>query len=159
MYNWLVFLHVFFAFTFMLAHGVHAAAMLAFRTETDPERALTFFNIVPELHMVRILMVLMGLPGLIAAFITPWWRQGWVWASVVIFFMISFVMYKYGAGYFNLIEGAAERLIEAKKTDINRETALKEFEAARTARHPMTVSIVGILGLAIILWLMRFKPF
>jgi len=159
MYNWLVFLHVFFAFTFMLAHGVHAAAMLAFRTEKDPERALTFFNIVPELHMVRILMVLLGLPGLIAAFITPWWRQGWVWVSVVVFFMISVVMYKYGAGYFNLIQGAAERLIEARKMNIDVDSALKEFEEARTARHPMTVSIVGILGLAIILWLMRFKPF
>jgi hypothetical protein len=159
MYNWLVFLHVFFAFTFMLAHGVHAAAMLAFRTEKDPERALTFFNIVPELHMVRILMILLGLPGLIAALITSWWRQGWVWVSVVVFFMISFVMYKYGAGYFNLIQGAAQRLIEARKMNIDVDTALKEFEEARTARHPMTVSIVGILGLAIILWLMRFKPF
>ena len=159
MYNWLVFLHIFFAFTFMLAHGVHAAAMLAFRAEKDPERSLTFFNIVPELHMVRILMILLGLPGLIAAFITPWWRQGWVWASAVIFFIISFVMYKYGAGYYNMIEGAATRLIEAKKTNINLETALKEFEAARTAWHPIAVAIIGIVGLAIILWLMRFKPF
>ena len=159
MYNWLVFLHIFFAFTFMLAHGVHAAAMLAFRNEKDPERALTFFNIVPELHMVRILMVSMGLPGLIAAFITPWWRHGWVWASVVIFFIISFVMYKYGAGYFGLIESAAKRLIEARKTNTDVESALMAFEEARTARHPITVSVVGITGLAIILWLMRFKPF
>jgi hypothetical protein len=159
MYNWLVFLHVFFAFTFMLAHGVHAAAMLAFRTEKDPEHALTFFNIVPELHMVRILMVLLGLPGLIAAFMTSWWRQGWVWASLIVFLVISYVMYRYGAGYFNLIQGAAERLIEARKTNMGVEPALKEFEEARTARHPIVVSIVGIAGLAIILWLMRFKPF
>ena len=80
MYNWLVFLHIFFGFSFMLAHGVHAAAMLAFRSEKDPERSLTFFNIVPQINMVRYLTVLMGLPGFIAAFITPWWQQGWVWA-------------------------------------------------------------------------------
>jgi hypothetical protein len=159
MYNWLVYLHIFFAFTFLLAHGVHAAAMLAFRVEKDPERALTFFNIVPEIGMVRYLTVLMGLPGFIAAFITPWWRQGWVWASVVVFIFISYVMYKYGAGYFELIQRAAEQLIEARKMKIDVEAALKEFEEARTARHPMTVSIVGILGLAIILWLMSFKPF
>jgi len=159
MYNWLVFLHIFFGFSLMLSHGVHAAAMLAFRNEKDPERALTFFNIVPQIHMVRIFMVSMGLPGLIAAFITPWWLQGWIWASVVIFFIISFVMYKYGAGYFELIQGAAERLIEARKTNTDVETALEKFEEARTARHPITVSIIGIVGLAIILWLMRFKPF
>lgn len=159
MYNWLVFLHIFFAFTFMLAHGVHAAAMLAFRNEKDPERALTFFNIVPELHLVRILMVSLGVSGFLAAFITPWWHQGWVWASAIVFLVISFLMYRYGAGYFNLIEGAAERLIEAKKSNTEIEAALKAFEAARTARHPIIVSIIGLAGLAIILWLMRFKPF
>ena len=159
MYNWLVFLHIFFGFTFMLAHGVHAAAMLAFRNEKDPERALTFFNIVPELHMVRILMVSLGVSGFLAAFITPWWRQGWVWASALIFLVISFLMYRYGAGYFNLIQGAAERLIEAKKSNSEVQAALKAFEEARTARHPIIVSITGLVGLAIILWLMRFKPF
>lgn len=76
MYNWLVFLHIFFAFAFMLAHGVHAAAMLAFRNEKDPERGLTFFNIVPQINMVRYLTLLMGVPGMIAAFITPRWRHG-----------------------------------------------------------------------------------
>ena len=159
MYNWLVFLQVFFGFSFMLAHGVHAAAILAFRNEKDPERALTFFNIVPELGLVRYLTVLMGLSGFIAAFITPWWRHGWVWTSVAVFFIISFVMYKYGAGYFGLIERAAERLIEARKTNTDFEAALKAFEEARTARHPIIVSITGLVGLAIILWLMRFKPF
>ena len=143
----------------MLVHGVHAAAMLAFRSERDPERALTFFNIVPQINMVRYLIVLMGVPGVIAAFITPWWRQGWTWASLVVFLIISFVMYRYGAGYFGLIEGAAQRVIEARKTNSEVETAQKEFEKARTARHPIGVSIIGIVGLAIILWLMRFKPF
>ena len=68
-------------------------------------------------------------------------------------------MYKYGAGYFELIQGSAERLIEARKTNTDVETALEKFEEARTARHPITVSAIGVAGLAIILWLMRFKPF
>ena len=159
MYNWLVFLHIFFGFSLMLAHGVHAAAMLAFRNEKDPERALTFFNIVPQINMVRYLMVLMGVPGVIAAFITPWWRQGWVWASLVVFLIISFVMYRYGAGYFGLIERAAQQVIEARKGNTDVETAQKEFDQVRLSSHPMLVSVVGLLGLAIILWLMRFKPF
>lgn len=159
MYQWIVFLHVFFALVFMLAHGVSAAAMLSFRKEPDPERSLTFFNIVPNQTRIRILTVLMGISGFIAAFLTIWWRQGWVWASFGVFLIISFVMNKYGGGYFGLIEGAAARLIEARKTNTNVEVALKEFDEARNARHPMVVSVVGIAGLAIILWLMRFKPF
>jgi hypothetical protein len=159
MYQWTVFLHVFFAFAFMLAHGVQAAAMLSFRKEPDPERSLTFFNIVPALTMVRVLTLLMGITGLIAAFLTTWWRQGWVWASFVVFLIISYIMYKYGAGCYGLIYGAANRLIEARRTNTNVEKALKEFDEARNAWHPMFVSVVGIAGLAIILWLMRFKPF
>jgi len=159
MYNWLVFLHVFFALIFMLVHGVHAAAMLAFRSEKDPERAMTFFNIVPNIRSVRWLMVAMGIPGIAASILTGWWRQGWVWASAVIFLAISFIMYRYGAGYFNLIQHAALGLIAARKENANGEAALQKFEAARTAPHPVAVSIVGIVGLGIIVWLMRFRPF
>jgi hypothetical protein len=150
---------VFFGLAFMLAHGVSAAAMLSFPREPDPERSLTFFNIVPQATMIRVLTVLMGISGFIAAFLSSWWRQGWVWASFVVFLIIAYTMYKYGGGYFGLIEGAATRLIEARKTNTNVETAQKEFDEARNARYPMVVSIVGIVGLAIILWLMRFKPF
>jgi len=159
MYNWLVFLHIFFSFLFMLVHGAHAAAMLKFRGEPDPELSLTFFNIVPDIKYVRYLTVALGVFGLAAAFITPWWKQGWVWASLIVFFIISWVMYQYGAGYYTIIFGAAERLIEAKKTNTDLPAAQKEYDDARNAPNAMIVSIVGIVGLALILWLMRFKPF
>ena len=159
MYQWIVFLHVFFGFLFMLAHGVHASVMLSFRAEKNPERSLTFFNIVSPLTLVRWLTVLMGVTGFIAAFMSPWWRYGWVWASVLIFAIISYIMFYYGSGYFTLIEAAATRLVEARKTNTNVDAALKEFDQARNAPHPMVVSVVGIAGLAIILWLMRFKSF
>ncbi|MBI1793708.1 MAG: hypothetical protein HYR70_05910 [Chloroflexi bacterium] len=159
MYNWLVFLHILFAFLFMLAHGVHAAAMLKFRTEPDPERSLTFFNIVPQPNLIRVLTILLGIPAFVAAFLAGWWQKGWVWVSVAVFLVISYVMFKYGAGYYSVIESAALRLIKARKTGTDLEAALKEFDKARNAPHPIIVSIVGIAGLAVILWLMRFKPF
>jgi len=159
MYNWLVFLHILFAFLFMLAHGAHAAAMLKFRGEPDPEKSMNFDNIFPTTTLLRVLTVLMGVPGLIAALITPWWRQGWTWASLVIFLTISRIMFKYGAGYYDIIFGAAKRLIEAKKTNVSLPAAQKEYDEARNSPHAIIVSIVGIGGLAIILWLMRFKPF
>jgi len=159
MYNWLVFLHIFFAFLFLLAHGPHVAAMLKFRGEANPERSLTFFNNVPDIKYVRYLYIALGVFGFAAAFITPWWKQGWVWLSAVVFLIISFVMYKYGTGYYYIIQGAAERLIEARKTNVNLSAAQKEFDDARNAPHAMIVSVVGIVGLVLILWLMRFKPF
>jgi len=82
-----------------------------------------------------------------------------VWASLAVFLIISFVMYKYGAGYYGIIFDAANRLIEAKKTNADLPAAQKKFDDARNAPHAMIVSVVGLVGLAIILWLMRFKPF
>lgn len=143
----------------MLAHGVHAAAMLKFRGEPDPEKSLTFFNIVPEVALVRYLVVASGVFGFGAAIYAGFWRQGWVWSSAVIFIILMWVMFKYGAGYFEIIEGAATRLIEAKATNMDLEAAQQEFDRARHSPYPMMVSVVGVLSLAIILWLMRFKPF
>jgi len=159
MYNWLVLLHIFFAFLFILSHGPHVVAMLKFRGEPDPERSLSFFNMVPNLRYIRYFYIAMGVFGFAASFITGWWKQGWIWTSTVVFLVITWVMYKYGTGYYNIIIDASTRLIEAKQTNTNLPAAQKEYNDARNAPHAMIVSIVGIVGLAIILWLMRFKPF
>ena len=159
MYNLLVFLHIFLSLLLMLGHGAHAAAMLKFRGELDPERSLTFFNNVPDIKYVRYLTMAMGLFGFAPAFMTIWWRQWWIWLSVLVFLIVSWVMFRYGAGYYNIIEGAATRLIEARKTNVNLPAAEKDFDDARNSPYPMLVSVVGIVGLAVILWLMRFKPF
>lgn len=159
MYNWLVFLHIFFSFLFILGHGAHVAAMLKFRGEADPEQSKTFFNIVPDIKYVRYFTVAMGLFGFVAAFIAGWLNKGWIWVSVIIFIIIWFVMYKYGGGYYGIISNATTHLIEAKKTNTNLTAAQKEFDEARNAPHTTIVYVVGIVGLAIILWLMKFKPF
>lgn len=159
LYNWLVFLHIFFAFLFMLGHGAHVAAMLKFRGEPDPEQSMNFFSILPDIKFVRYFTIAMGVFGFAAAFMAGWLQAGWIWASAVISIIIWFVMFKYGGGYYYIISEAATRFIEAKKTNTNLPVAQKEFDEARNAPHTTIVSIVGIVGLAIILWLMRFKPF
>lgn len=159
MYNWLVVLHILFAFLMMLTHGAHAAAMLKFRGEPDPEKSLAFFSNVPDLNYVRYLYIAMGVFGFAAAIFTGWWNKGWVWSSAVVFAIVAWAMYKYGTGYYYIISDTARRLIEAKKTNVDLPAAQKEFDDARFMPNAMIVSIVGILGLAVILWLMRFKPF
>jgi len=159
MYQWIVLLHVFLAFLFILVHGVYAAAMLKFRGESDPERSATFFNIVPELTLGRWLIALMGITGFLAAFLSTWWKQGWVWTSFAVFLIVSYIMNRYGAGYYTLMADTTRRLLEARASNTDVDAAQTEFDRARYASHPTIVSVVGIVGLAVILWLMRFKPF
>ena len=78
---------------------------------------------------------------------------------MLVFLIVSWVMYIYGAGYYGMISNAARRLIEARKTNVDLPAAQKEFDEARNAPNALIVSTVGVVGLAILLWLMRFKPF
>jgi len=47
-----------------LARGVHATAMPAIRTEKDPKRSPTLFNVVPQISPVRNPTLLRGILGL-----------------------------------------------------------------------------------------------
>jgi len=162
MYNWLVFLHILFAFLFMLGHGAHVAAMLKFRGEPDPERSKTFFSNVPDIKYVRYFTVAMGVFGLAAAFVTPWWKAGWPWISLVVFLIIWWVMYRYGGGYYGIISNAAAQLIEGKKTDTDLPAAQKRIRrcaqrsscydcfCSRTrwaCRHPVADEVQTVLGI------------
>ncbi|MCZ7545963.1 MAG: hypothetical protein M5R40_21660 [Anaerolineae bacterium] len=155
MYRWVVFMHIAATFGFLLAHGVQAAVMLKFRVEADPERSLTLFNVLPRLRLVRLTTVLIVITGLIAGFMLNWWRQGWLWASLALLIVITVLMARYGSGYFGMIAGSAARAVEAGK----RGPDMDAFNAARTAWHPIGMTVVGVGGFAVILWLMMFKPF
>jgi len=160
MYRWIVFLHVFSAFAWLLVHGVYAAVMLKFRGEADPERSLTFFNALPNsMRLGRFLLALVVIIGLIAGFMQTWWKQGWMWAAVALLAVISIVMNRYGAGYFDVIEKAAMRAVEQRKNQSAPPTDPDAFAAARVAWRPIGMTVVGLVGLAVILWLMMFKPF
>lgn len=155
MYRWVVFLHMLAVFVFLLVHGGAAAVMLRLRSEEDPESGLALFNILPTVGWLRLMLAVVLITGLIPGFMVDWWRQGWMWASLVVLAAIAFVHWRYGSGYLGLFVEAANRAIGEKSNS----SALDEFAAARATWHPIGVMVVGVVGLAIILWLMMFKPF
>ncbi len=158
MYAWVVFLHVLAALVFMLAHGGQAAVMLRFRGEADPERSLALFNAVPDLLVLRVLLAVVVISGLLAGAMGGWLTGGWMWASLIVLGAVTPAMRRWGAGYYTLIEEAATRAI-AECDSENAAAALDGFAAARVAWHPIGVTVIGIAGIAVILWLMMFKPF
>jgi hypothetical protein len=105
MYNWVVLLHVASVLAFMLAHGVHVSAMWAMGGEADPERMLTFFNIVPSITTLRILLAALLLSGAVAGFMGSWWGRGWIWTSLALLAFIAVTMWRFG-GEFYLSGGA-----------------------------------------------------
>jgi len=155
-YPWVVFLHVISVFYFLLLHGVQMAVTFKLREQTDPATVEGVWVTMPNsLTPLRISYAAIILTGLIAGFMSVWWRQGWMWTSLVLLVAIAGVMNRVGAGYFIAVEAAATHALENQGDA----AALEKFNAVKNSRTPEILSLVGLLGLAVILWLMMFKPF
>lgn len=159
MQGWLLFVHIASVLAFMLAHGIHVAVMWAWRGERDPERGLTFFNAVPEITLTRLLVVTVVATGLLAGFVGSWWRQWWMWLSIAILLGIWAAMVRWGGGFYNLVQAAAERAVEERKSGSDSTVALDAYHATRRGWQPLAMMAVGLGGVGAILWLMIFKPF
>jgi hypothetical protein len=109
-----------------------------------------------------VLTVAIVVTGLIGGIVIPYWRQWWMWLSLVLLLAITWAMRRYGGGYFGLMETPTMEVLEAAKSGGDPAgLALKRgaYHAARLRPHPFIVTVVGLGGLAVILWLMVFKPF
>jgi uncharacterized membrane protein len=133
--------------------------MWAFRREADPERALTFFNDLPTVTGLRALLALVVVSGAIAGLMGSWWGSGWIWASLALLAAIAGAMWRFGGGYFGLVQEAAEAAIGARGADPPEAAPLAAYDTARGSWQPMGMSVIGLGGVAVILWLMMFKPF
>jgi hypothetical protein len=159
MYEWVVFVHVASILAFMLAHGIHMTAMWAMRREPDPERMLTFFNDVPQATGLRVILLVVVLSGAIAGFMGSWWGSGWIWISLALLALIAVVMWRFGGEYFGLVEGAAAAAVAARTEDPANPAPQAAYDAARRSWQTPGLSFIGLGGVAVILWLMMFKPF
>lgn len=162
MERWVLYLHLASVLGFMLAHGVQVQVMWRQRGEPDPERNLGLFDPLPGLLLLRLLLGAVIGTGLVAGILVPWWRQWWMWIALALLLAITWLMRRYGGGYYELIQRTATEAIEAAKegAEASDQAAKRAaFDAARGGWHPIVVSAIGLGGLAIILWLMMFKPF
>jgi predicted amino acid dehydrogenase len=68
-------------------------------------------------------------------------------------------MWRYGGGYWDAVQNAATRAVEARSSEPPDAAARRAFDAARGSWQTAGLSVIGLGGLAVILWLMMFKPF
>lgn len=159
MYEWVVFVHVASVLAFMLFHGVHMTAMWAMRREPDPERMLTFFNDMPVTTGLRLILSVVVLSGATAGFMGSWWGSGWIWTSLALLTFIGVTMWRFGGGFFGLVQGAAEAAVAARTQDPSNPAPQAAYDLARRSWQTPALSVIGLGGLGVILWLMMFKPF
>lgn len=149
--NWFLFWrYVHFAgiVVFVAGHGVSAAVTVRLPKERDPARlepllALSRSSIVWS-NVGLLVLVIGGVANWVSQDYAP---QGWLWAAAGLLLVLAVLGVVLAAPYFRRVR-AAIAVGDAAALD----TAL-------SPKVPWTVFWVETVGVAIILWLMVYKPF
>ena len=165
MYEWLVYIHVLATFAFLLTHGVSSVVALRLRGQRDPALArawmlIYYDNGIYYGALYGSLLVLL-LTGIISAFMGRWWGHGWIWLSLALLIGIIVSMTFIGAMHYTKVRKALGLpYLERWEAQPAIDPAPLEEIAALLANSPaITLAVIGFGGIAVILWLMMFKPF
>lgn len=162
MYGAIVYLHVVGVFILLLAHGGSANAAFQLKRERNPDRlrALLDLSVLSYMGMYIGLLLLL-VTGVIAGFMGSYWGRGWIWASIVLLVALAAFMGIYGSSYYGRVRTAVG-LKPYRRTDqmpLGHMASEQELDTLLRSNRPLILTIIGVLGLLIILWLMMFKPF
>jgi hypothetical protein len=161
-YPWIVVLHVLGAFMFVFGHGASAFAAIRLRRERDPNRIAAMLEVSTFSYIAMGVgwVVLLG-AGIVATFMAGLWGEAWIWASLVIFIVLTGYMTPRAAGWMLEVRHAVgiKSPFADKKDDPDPIPATPE-ELDRILRSPriFEVTAVGGIGLATIIILMVLKP-
>lgn len=158
MYQWLLFLHVGSVLAFMLAHGVQVIVTWRMRWQEDPRLIAALFEPLPSMRPLRLSMVAIFVTGVLLMAELGAWTRWWIWLSIAVLALIWVLMWQWGGAYYGSISQAAEAAVAAKGNP-GEPAALAEFHVVRKSWRVPALTVVGLGGLAAILWLMIFRPF
>ena len=159
---WIVFAHIIGVFVFLIAHGVSVGVVLRLRSERDPAAVRTLVDLSRRSILVMSVGALVWLvAGILAGFSGNYWTTGryWIWASLVVAFVVIGVMTPFGRLYLNRVRVAVGIDVKTGAVDANAPVDAAALEAAIMSGRPMLLAAIGAGGLVVLAWLMMFKPF
>jgi hypothetical protein len=162
-YPWIVTLHVLGAFLFVFGHGASAFAALRLRGERDPVRIGAMLEVsTTSMWTMGIGWIVLLAAGILATFMAGLWGKVWIWASLVIFIVLTGYMTPRAGGWTREVRHAVgiKAPFSDPKDAPDPEPASPE-ELDRILRSPriFEVTAVGGIGLVTIIVLMVLKPF
>lgn len=161
-HGWIVFIHIVGVFTFLLAHGVSAGVLLRLRSERDPAAVRTLLDLSRRSMVAMSVGALVWLvAGILAGFSGNYWTTGryWIWASLVVALVIGGVMTPFGRLYLDRVRRAVGIDPKTGAIDASAPVDPARLDAAIKSGRPLTVALIGFVGLAVLVYLMRYKPF
>ena len=154
MYTWWVFVHLVGLFGFLIAHGVSVAVAFRLRKERDPARIAQLLELSSSsLRAFYVSLALLLIGGVVAGFMGNWWSQAWIWLSIVILILAVLAMFGMARPYYRRV-GLVSRAMASGSTAVTPQ----QLNKVLTSRRPISVAVIGFASLALILYLMLFKP-
>lgn len=161
-YQWIVFAHLLGIFGFLTAHGASAAIVFKLRSERSVARIHAFLDLARASHMTsNISLLVLSIAGISLGFMGHWWGQFWIWTSLVLFVLIGTSMAGIASPPHNKMR-VLVATIEAPGADTGSAAVVaaeKQLAEIQMRLQPILLTLIGGGGMALILWLMIFKPF
>jgi hypothetical protein len=161
LYPWIVFVHVLAAFAFVLAHGASALAAFRVRAEREPQRLAVLLDLSNwALVLMYVSLLVLVAAGVAAGIVGNWFGQVWIWAAIGVLVAVTVAMLAYAAPYYERLRRAIGQDARGRRRGMTPEpVSAPELAALLDSRRPEAIAAIGGLGLALVVWLMVFKPF
>ena len=162
---WLKLVHILSAFLFVAAHGVSMFVAFQLRNETDRSRLSAKLEVSQNaIGLMYAGLLFLLLSGIGAGIISGWFTSGrlWIWVALVLLVLIAGSMYplatqplaglRWSIGGGKAFRDLTDKLGPSPATD-------EVLQERLSAWNPVPPALIGVVGLAIIVWLMVLKPF
>jgi len=162
LYGWVVVGHVIGVILAFAAHGVSAFAMFRVRTERDPARLAAVLDLSSSSLAASGIGLLVAIVlGIAAAIMGGHFAKFWPWAAIIILVVVIGSMTPLAGIPMNRVRKALGMAVQGDKpTDPPRQPAPPdELAAALAAIRPEIPAAIGVVGIVVLSWLMRAKPF
>jgi hypothetical protein len=155
LYNWWKLLHILGVLGFVMFHGVSIWVALRLRKERDRGRIAELLQFSgSSVQGMYVSLGLLILFGVIAGFAGKWWSSWWIWLALLILLGMIGEMSAVAKPYYQRVKEA----VEVRPSGVPRRS---DEELQEILRSPLALfnAVLGLVALAVLAWLMVFKPF
>jgi hypothetical protein len=163
LYDWMIFLHIFGAISFFYTHGAPGLVAFRLRSERDPQRIQAMIQIYANDRVFGLqygTLLLLLVSGIVTGFLGEWWGEGWIWLSLILLIGITVAMFAIGTSYYTRVRKAVgmEYMVKGKVQPAEPPASPAELESLLSRSPAGLLLLIGLGGMAVIVWLMVFKP-
>ena len=159
LYPWLLTIHVAALAIFFIAHGGAASVAFRLRREREPERVRGLLELSrASVGAVMTASFVIGVAaGIWLGFLGGYWGRLWIWASLAVLIGVALLMTPLASMPLSRIRTAAG--IGRPKDGVVPPGDEAELQRLLDRWNPFPVAALGVAAIAVITWLMFFKPF